>query len=95
MASRNGTRQVSRRAELLRLVNDRIYEISRGTDGFEILCECGTRDCFAQLELTVSEYRQIRGNGSVFLVVPGHEPPGVDHTVVAERGSYRVVALGP
>jgi hypothetical protein len=74
MATNNGNSSngVPRR-NLLRLVNDRIFDISRQLDRFDVLCECGKSDCYAQVEVTRSHYLSIRDDGSTLLVAPGHE----------------------
>lgn len=62
-----------RRRTLLRAVNERIFEISRSLDRFEVLCECGAAGCFSQIEISPLEYRSIRDNGGPSLMAPGHE----------------------
>jgi hypothetical protein len=42
------------------------------------------------IELTVREYELIRANPRRFVVVPGHEYPGVE-TVVGARPGYVIV----
>jgi hypothetical protein len=53
-------------------------------------CECAQPDCNALLELTRTEYEQIRSHPRWFLVLPGHERAQIE-TVVSERGGYLVV----
>ena len=64
------TRDDIRRRTLLRAVNQRIFEISKGLDRFEVLCECGRKDCFAQVEVTRSDYLRLRAADSTFLSAP-------------------------
>jgi len=70
-----------RRRTLLCAVNERIFEISRGLDRFEVLCECGAAGCFSQIEISPSEYRSIRDNGAPSLMAPGHEAEIPTHAV--------------
>jgi hypothetical protein len=53
-------------------------------------CECARLGCNQLIELTVREYERIRANPRRFVVVPGHEYPGVE-TVVAARPGYVIV----
>jgi len=69
------TRDDIRRRTLLRAVNQRIFEISKGLDRFEVLCECGRKNCFSQVEVTRSDYLRLRAADSTFLSAPDHEAP--------------------
>jgi hypothetical protein len=53
-------------------------------------CECARLGCNQLIELTVREYELIRANPRRFVVVPGHEYPGVE-TVVGARPGYVIV----
>jgi hypothetical protein len=53
-------------------------------------CECARLGCNQLVELTVHEYEEIRSHPRRFVVVPGHELPGVE-TVVATRPGYVIV----
>jgi hypothetical protein len=53
-------------------------------------CECARLGCNQLIELTVREYERIRANPRRFVIVPGHEYPGVE-TVVAVRPRYVIV----
>jgi hypothetical protein len=87
-----------RQRALFRDVNERIREINEGfacdgaPDRFEILCECGVVDCVERLEVSVSEYKEIRRGERNFVVMAGHEGTGLDHVLTA-RPSYRVVEI--
>ena len=55
----------SRRAELFREVNDRIYELLVSTDPDlpgEFLCECG-EDCGRRVELLPAAFEELRSSG--------------------------------
>lgn len=62
----------NRRRTLLRAVNERIFEVSKGLDRFDVLCECGGKDCFALVEVTRSEYLRLRAAGAKFVSAPAH-----------------------
>lgn len=53
-------------------------------------CECARLGCNQLVELTVREYGEIRSRPRRFVVVPGHELPGVE-TVIAARPGYVIV----
>jgi hypothetical protein len=52
------------------------------------LCECDDVRCRESIPLTAGEYERVRGDGSVFAIVPGHSSTG---DVVEEHESYVVV----
>ena len=53
-------------------------------------CECARVGCNRLVELSVRQYEQIRSHPRRFVVLPGHELPGVE-TVVATRPGYVIV----
>jgi len=57
--------------ELLRAVNDRIYNVLWGVDAErgDFLCECGGADCVEQVELLSIEYAARHGEA---ILAPGH-----------------------
>ena len=54
-------------------------------------CECGRVACHGVVELTLAEYEEVRADPRHFVVIPGHEAPGVE-TVVEQRERYLVVS---
>ena len=52
-------------------------------------CECATQ-CGQPVELSHREYERIRQNGRWFIVLEGHELPGVEE-VVERHGTWSVV----
>lgn len=77
---------------LFREVNERIDDLSAGKTSAEVsvLCECATRECAVKLVVTDAVYEDVRGHSTWFLVLPGHEQPGVER-VVARRPGYLIV----
>jgi hypothetical protein len=53
-------------------------------------CECARLGCNQLVELTVTEYEEVRSHPRRFVVVPGHELPDVE-TVVVTRPGYLIV----
>jgi hypothetical protein len=83
-------------AELVRGVNRRIEELSLAFDGVTPMgqwgCECADVACIVPLELTLSEYRQVRAHPRRFIVAPSdeHVASGTD-VVVFRTVRYWVV----
>ena len=74
-----------RNEALFREINERIENV--GTTlapddvAMEFLCECDDRDCVEKVSATRAEYEAIRAVATQFVVLPGHEDPGVEHVV--------------
>jgi hypothetical protein len=78
---------------LFRTINEQIDVIAVGLGGdapYEFICECATSDCFERVALTLEEYERVRGDGSHFLLRPGHEDIEVEQ-VVEVHEDYVVV----
>jgi hypothetical protein len=83
---------------LFRNVNEQIEDINRAfaelTRTMDVVCECGVLSCSERLLVPVSEYEEVRADSALFLVVPGHEKPEVEH-LVEDRGGYYVIRKDP
>ncbi len=53
-------------------------------------CECARLGCNLLVEMTISEYEQVRADPRHFLMIPGHELPEVE-SVVRREPSYIIV----
>jgi hypothetical protein len=91
--------RLAKNENLFRTLNENIVGIvtpvgSAGPLGgetpYEFVCECASKDCYDRLLLTLSEYERVRGNGTHFLLVPGHEDIEVEQ-VIATRDKVVVV----
>jgi hypothetical protein len=80
--------RIGKNETLFREVNERISELSAGSADF--VCECGNRDCFEALQLTLAEYEEVRADPTWFVVVPGHEAADVE-AVIEQHGHYLVM----
>lgn len=86
----------ARNEALIREVNERIEEVDRRAaseldDRFDFLCECGREGgCEHIVELTLSEYEEVRLEDDRFAVYPGHETAGLER-VVKENERYVLV----
>ena len=54
------------------------------------LCECSDGGCLETVLLAPEDYHGLRGVPNRFVVVPGHQTPGVD-VVVGELAGYTLV----
>ena len=84
---------------LFRQVNERVKDVSDAFSAVDpspndFVCECGRRDCTAEIALTIAEYELVRRDPTHFFVVPDHVIPEVE-TVVREGDGYVVVAKLP
>jgi hypothetical protein len=60
----------------------------------DFVCECGRVDCAQPVQLTLAEYEAVRASSLDFVVVPGHQSPGVED-VVDSRERYARVRKHP
>jgi hypothetical protein len=86
----------ARNEALIREVNERIEEVDRKAGSgpearFDFLCECGREGgCEQTVELTLTEYEEVRVQDDRFAVYPGHETVGLEH-VVKQNQRYMLV----
>ena len=83
--------RIARNEILFREVNEKVAELQTGEGverRFDFICECGNKDCVEAVSLTLVEYEAVRSEPTQFVVLPGHEVPGIERTVQsAERYS--------
>ena len=83
-----------RNEALFREINERIEDVGTALAPddmpMEFLCECDDQDCVEKVSATRVEYEAIRAVATHFVVLPGHENPGVEH-VVQETERFLVV----
>ena len=88
---------------VFRAVNEAIQQqaiVFGGLDNYEFICECATLECFERIALTLKQYEHIRGEGTTFVVRPGHVYDEIElvtdrqptHWVVRKDGAAGVVA---
>ncbi|HZD87336.1 MAG TPA: hypothetical protein VE088_04965 [Gaiellaceae bacterium] len=95
---RENPSEAAERQSLFREVNERIQQLGESFDlaeePFHIVCECGNDGCHEMIELSESEYEQVRQNPERFAVLPGHEIPEVERIVGANDGFLIVEKVG-
>ena len=88
-------RRIAENEARFREINDRLNEDLRTltlADGeaVDFVCECGKADCADAVAVTLDEYRHVRDDDLLFVVLPGHEIPDAED-VVATTDRYAVV----
>ena len=86
---------------LYREVNERVAEVnsrfaskagaSDQVDLIEIFCECGHQSpCEGRVNVTPATYERVRGDPTLFMLLPGHGEASVENVI--ERGDGYVIA---
>jgi uncharacterized protein HemX len=77
---------------LFRSVNEQIEKLGRESDQrhVQFVCECSNGTCAEQIQLTLSEYEEVRSDGRWFAIVPGHLTDQIEH-VVQTADRYLIV----
>jgi hypothetical protein len=76
--------QAARSQLMFREVNERIAELTTMLDGLGInllICECSDDSCAESLQITPAEYEAVRAHGKRFVVLAGHQLPGIERVV--------------
>lgn len=59
-----------------------------------LVCECDRLDCTHAIQVDVDRYERIRGDATLFFVLPGHEDDAVED-VVDSGDDYLIVRKRP
>jgi hypothetical protein len=91
-------KRVGQNEAIFREVNERLRELGEGfslvTDTSDFVCECADAACTDRIQLSLSEYEEVRSDPKWFFVVPGHELVEFER-VIAQHGSYLIVEKLP
>ena len=79
---------------LFRELNEQIEWLSGDERRLTIVCECGTLDCDERLTVSAVTYEDVRSDGTLFVIVPGHEFIDVEE-IVHRAEAYAVVRKRP
>jgi hypothetical protein len=90
--------RAARHQTLFREVNEQVVDLlqkglaeANGDRGdVTILCECANADCTRQIELRTKVYEAVGESPVRFVIVPGHDWPDVERTVMEDE-KYVVV----
>jgi hypothetical protein len=84
---------------VFRNINEWIEDLTRDaaaiSDGkIEVVCECDDISCGEQFRISVEAYEQVRSDGTLFLVLPGHGDDSIEG-IVERTHDYWVVRKDP
>jgi hypothetical protein len=86
--------RIARNEASFRDINERLSEglrqVPHNPALLEFICECGHQTCEQHVQLTDSEYQQVRLDSRRFAVVPGHTIPDAER-VVSRTDRFEVV----
>jgi hypothetical protein len=85
--------RVRENEETFARANDQIRTSAERYDFNEavpFLCECSEASCTESIRLSLSDYREARGEGAAFILLPGHDDPHVER-IVAQGDGYVLV----
>ena len=87
-------RRIGLNEAMFREINERLEALAERSSAhfgeLDLVCECGYRDCAERITLTTNEYRELRSDPLLFVVLPGHEIPNVEDVVQQAVGSLIV-----
>ena len=91
-------RRIGENEAIFRSVNEQVQALnatfSTVTNTMRIVCECGTRSCTDQIEITPEEYARVREDPTLFLTKPGHDFPETEQ-VARKTEHYWIVRKHP
>ena len=91
-------RRLAENEAAFRDVNESLrYVAAQGTatvQTMRLVCECGDPGCSEFVDVTLTEYEQVRAVSTHFIVRPGHVAPDVERVVV-ENDRFVVVEKRP
>ena len=69
--------------DVFKTANERLRLRGR-PDRVTVICECSSRECLEDLELSAEEYDELRPRGH--FILPGHADPNVEHIIERRQG---------
>ena len=89
--------RIAHNEAVFRDVNERIADgqwPGEGSDRVAFRCECGSLSCNQLIEVTLALYERVRSDSRHFLLVPGHDIPGVEVIVESDEDHIVVEKVG-
>jgi hypothetical protein len=89
--------RAARNEEIFREINQRIEEGAEQHDVLGTLpfhCECGRASCLETIEILAGRYAAILCERYRFVVIPGHEEPGIERVIEREADLFVVEKVG-
>ncbi len=91
-------KRVGQNEVIFREVNERLRELGESfslvTEVSDFVCECADASCTDRIELSLSEYEEVRSDPKWFVIVPGHELLEFER-VMAQHDGYLIVEKLP
>ena len=56
----------------------------------EFVCECSRKTCSDKINISLREYEDIRNEGSLFIIVSGHQVPRIEY-IARQEDNFLVV----
>jgi hypothetical protein len=78
---------------VFRNINEWVEELTTGRV-LDVVCECDDMNCGKQFPVSVETYERVRSEGTLFLVLPGHDDESIEE-VVERADRYVVVRKDP
>jgi hypothetical protein len=87
--------RAARNQSIFREVNEQVVKLGNGNgtradELQQFVCECADLECIEPIDVAPQEYEDVRGQGTTFIVAPGHAYPDVER-VILESGRFTVV----
>jgi hypothetical protein len=79
---------------LFREINERIEDLAADAAFQTFVCECADTECAEGISATLEEYEAVRRDPNRFVVLAGHDIPGVEDVVAATERYVVVSKLG-
>jgi predicted amidohydrolase len=84
--------RLARNGALFREVNERLRELSKGSQGasMRFVCECSNEDCTLTITMNHDEYESVRAHSTFFVIATGHEILEVEK-IIDRRDGWTIV----
>jgi hypothetical protein len=97
MQSRSQEERIARNDSIFRNANEEIAVYANDhefVDEVPFLCECATESCVTVVNLSLTEYEEVRSAPTRFFVAPGHQGSEGAVSMLEDRGRYLLVEKG-
>jgi hypothetical protein len=89
--------RIARNDSTFRAANEKIaaYAGDHGfVDQLPFICECATESCLAVVDLSLTEYEEVRSSPTRFFVAPGHQGSEGELGMLDDRDRYLLIEKG-
>ena len=79
-------KKLARNETVFRQVNENIEKTAvenrfEGGSPPSFVCECSRPDCGELIQLSLTQYEEVRSQPARFFIIPGHDMPGLENVV--------------